>query len=261
MSTCFCKHHGCYDMLHVLEVNFLACALITWNPFVWDNLYNTATCYLQRPVQFSTSALHSGRLPAVCYSYTGLNVDVCMDAFILTTVNQSYGWGPGTSCNFFFTLPTKIFLSQYNRSNLNKSCFDAQWIGHYIIYLLIKALYEQLLLSLMTHFRVLNNTVSYLMNTWTMNTWTISLGCLMLLSWRFRLQCSFGPVSSDVFGKGFWMLVPSRWVVLCIVKTLFLRYTIPPNGSTVVLLMPLSITDLGVLMANSFASLGSWNII
>jgi hypothetical protein len=64
-----------------------------------------------------------------------------------------------------FTLPTKIFLSQYNRSNLNKSCFDAQWIGHYIIYLLIKALYEQLLLSLMTHFRVLNNAVSYLMNT------------------------------------------------------------------------------------------------
>jgi hypothetical protein len=39
----------------------------------------------------------------------GLNVDVCMAAFILTTVNQSYGWGPGTSC-IFFTLPTKIFL-------------------------------------------------------------------------------------------------------------------------------------------------------
>jgi hypothetical protein len=33
-----------YDMLQMLEV---------------DNLYNTATCYLRRPVQFITSALHA----------------------------------------------------------------------------------------------------------------------------------------------------------------------------------------------------------
>jgi hypothetical protein len=38
------KKKSIYDMLQMLEV---------------DNPYNTATCYLRRPVQFITSALHA----------------------------------------------------------------------------------------------------------------------------------------------------------------------------------------------------------
>jgi hypothetical protein len=47
-------------------------------------------------------------------------------------------------CEFLFMMI--VFFSenvfQYNHSNLNKSCFTAQWIDDCFIYPLIKALYE-----------------------------------------------------------------------------------------------------------------------